>query len=311
MMQYFSQNIRLLALTAALLTPALAVTACQNQSESREIAAFGDGAKRLGDTKVAEVNGTAVFLSDVERATASNNAAGKSAPLTTADPRFKTALEEVIDQRLLALDALQQGLDQRDETRRRLKAAEERVLGNIRVEAALAEAISPENVQRMYDEQSRLSGRGPERRARHILLESKAEAEAIFKSLESGADFAALAREKSQDNGTANKGGELGYFSRDMLDTDFTGPIFKAKLGTRIGPFKTEYGWHVAEVIDARLPQQASFEEMQAEITNFMTFDAIQTLLKDLRKQGQVKLLYDPAAESNTAPAIEDVNPDE
>jgi len=64
--------------------------------------AFGEGVVRLGDTEIAEIDGTKIYLSDVERT---------------------AALDELIDQRLLALDALRQSLDQKDETRRRLAAS--------------------------------------------------------------------------------------------------------------------------------------------------------------------------------------------
>jgi len=74
----------------------------------------------------------------------------------------------------------------------------------------------------MYEEQSRLAARGDELRARHILVEEKSKADELLKQLEDGGDFAALAREHSIDEGSAERGGDLGYFTQDMLDDKFS-----------------------------------------------------------------------------------------
>ena len=161
----------------------------------------------------------------------------------------------------------------------------------------------------MYEAQIKLSQRGQERRARHILTTEKAEAQAVYEALEKGQNFTELAKEKSTDNGTANTGGDLGYFSRDMLNTDFTNAVFKAGVGDRIPPFKTEYGWHVTEVIDSRMPPKPSFEDMRPEIVNFMTFDAIQSLLTDLREKNEVTLLT-PTEPAPQTRSDEEINSD-
>ena len=49
----------------------------------------------------------------------------------------------------------------------------------------------------------------------------------------------------------------------------FTGPVFKAATGARIGPIKSEFGWHIAEVLDRRPAAQPSFESLQAENREF------------------------------------------
>lgn len=247
--------------------------------------------KRAGDKAVAQVNGTSIYQSDLERAAAAQGLIAEGVPLLSTDAAYKTVLEELIDQRLLALDAMSQSLDQTPETKRRLQAARERLLGNIRIEDHLKTQVNETTIRKMYEAQVKLAERGQERRARHILLRDKNAALDVFEALQGGANFTELAREKSIDSGTANKAGDLGYFSRDMLDTAFTSAVFKADIGDRIAPFKTEYGWHVTEVMDARTPPKASFEEMRPQIVNFMTFDAIQSLLKDLRESGEVTLL--------------------
>jgi peptidyl-prolyl cis-trans isomerase C len=261
--------------------------------------AFGEGVVRLGDTEVAEVDGTKIYLSDVERTAASQGLIEEGSPLTPGQPVFQKVLDELIDQRLLALDALRQSLDQKDETRRRLAASRERILGNVLVENHLQNTVNETTIRRMYDEQASLRDRGDEVQARHILVKDEETARNIAKTLADGGDFAALAREISEDEGSRDKGGNLGYFTQDMLEDTFTKIAFSTKKGSLSAPFKTEFGWHILQVQDRRKAAQPSFEEMRAEIKNFMTYDEIQNILISLRSQGDVKLLFGQAVVNN------------
>ena len=256
---------------------------------------FGEGVVRLGDTEVAEIDGTKIYLSDVERTAASQGLIQEGSPLTPGQPVFQKILDELIDQRLLALDALRQSLDQDDETRRRLSAARERILGNVLVENHLRNTVNETTIRRMYDEQASLRNRGDEVQARHILLKDEETANDIAKKLAEGADFAALAREMSEDEGSRDNGGNLGYFTNDMLEATFTKVAFSTPKGTISAPFKTDYGWHILQVQNRRKAAEPGFEEMRNEIKNFMTYDEIQNILKSLRSQGDVKLLFGQA----------------
>ena len=261
---------------------------------------FGEGVVRLGDTEVASIDGTKIYLSDVERVAASQGLIEIGSPLTPGQPIFQKVLDELIDQRLLALDALRRSLDQEDETRRRLSVARERILGNVLVETHLKDKVNEETIRRMYDEQASLRERGVEIQARHILVKTEEVANSMVSKLAEGTDFTELAKEFSEDEGSRERGGDLGFFTQDMLDEDFTQIAFATPKGERSAPFETEYGWHIVEVLNRRTAPQASFEEMRAEILNFMTYDEIQNLLKTLRAQGEVKLLFGQAAASGT-----------
>lgn len=274
---------------------ALALSGCQDRLVMSDNSPFGEGVVRLGDTEVAEIDGTKIYLSDVERTAASQGLIEEGSPLTPEQPIFQKVLDELIDQRLLALDALRQSLDQDDETRRRLSAARERILGNVLVETHLKNTVNETTIRRMYDEQASLRERGDEVQARHILLKDQETAKEIAKKLNEGGDFAALAREISEDEGSRDKGGNLGYFTNDMLEAKFTNVAFTTKKGEISEPFETDYGWHILQVQNRRKAAQPTFEEMRSEILNFMTYDEIQNILKSLRAQGDVKLLFGQA----------------
>ena len=276
-------------LTSTLL--ALSFLAACGPSGTEPRPALENVARARGDTVVAQVSGTKLFESDVFLAAQEQGFIEEGQNFPKTDERYRGVLDELIDQRLLALDAESQGLNADRETKIRLAAARERILGNIRVERHLREVVNETSIRRMYEEQSKLAARGDEVRARHILVEEKAKADELLKKIKAGEDFAELAIQNSIDKGSAAHGGDLGYFTQDMLNGRFTKPVFNAGKGERIGPIKSEFGWHIAEVLDRRPATQPSFESLQPKIANFMTFDAIQDLLIQLRDNAEVVIL--------------------
>jgi len=281
-------------LISLLLSAAFVASCAPEEPDARP--ALEKVARTSGDIVVARVSGTNIFYSDVNLAAQEQGLVDEGLDLPKTDDRYRGVLDELIDQRLLALDAERQGLNADREAKIRLAAGRERILGNMRVERHLRDTVNETTIRRMYDEQSKLAARGDEVRARHILVEEKAKADELLKSLEDGSDFAALAMTNSIDESSAERGGDLGYFTQDMLNGRFTRPVFNAGKGERVGPIKSEFGWHIAEVLDRRPAPQPNFETLKPKIANFMTFDAIQALLKDLRDEAEVEILADGAA---------------
>jgi len=255
-----------------------------------------------GDKVVATVNGTQIYESDVNVFAHEQGHIDEGVSLPGFDPRFRELLEELIDQRLLALDADKIDLASDQEAQIRLAAARERILGNLRVERHLQAVVNETSIRRMYEEQAKLAARGDEVRARHILVSEKAEADTLLNKITAGEDFAALAQESSIDEGSAGRGGDLGYFTQDMLNDRFTRPVFQAGKGEVIGPVKSEFGWHIAEILDRRPAPQPTFETLRPKIVNFMTFDAIQELLLDLRETGDIDILLEAAQAETPEP---------
>ena len=109
------------------------MSACgPNGSETRP--ALENVARAGGDKVVARVSGTELFASDVDLAAQEQGLVDEGISLSTTDERYRRVLEELIDQRLLALDAESQGLNADREAKIRLAVARESILDNIRVE---------------------------------------------------------------------------------------------------------------------------------------------------------------------------------
>ena len=84
--------------------------------------------------------------------------------------------------------------------------------------------------------------------ARHILVKTKEQAEAIKKQLAGGADFASLAKKHSLCS-SAKKGGDLGEFGPGTMLKAFDNVVFKKPILTIHGPVKTKFGFHLIETI--------------------------------------------------------------
>jgi len=266
------------------------LVACQGGPVVGEKSPLETKIVRLGDTVVAEVDGTSIYLSDIEHAALAKGAITPDQALTPKDPVFQTILDELIDQRLLALEALRRSLDQNDETRRRLAVARERILANVVIENLLTEKVTDESVQRMYDEQRALQGKTEQVRARHIVVETEEQAKELRDLVTNGGDFSALAKEFSVDNSTRDLGGDLGYFSANAMEDVISQTAFALAKGDISAPFKTEYGWHVLTTTDRRAMPRPALKTIRPEIVSFMTYEEIQKLLKSLRASSDIQL---------------------
>ena len=85
--------------------------------------------------------------------------------------------------------------------------------------------------------------------ARHILLETEEEANAAYQRLQDGEDFGKVAREVSKDTGSAANGGDLGWQPRDFFVKEFSDAAFTQEIGEIGKPVKTDFGYHIIQVI--------------------------------------------------------------
>jgi peptidyl-prolyl cis-trans isomerase C len=192
--------------------------------------------------------------------------------------------------------ALQQAGITEDELRGQLRdqlpiqKVQERVAGG-------AEA-SQEEVEKFYEENKEAQFTTPEQRcARHILFnkDQKAKAEEVKGQLQNGADFAELAREFSQDPGSAEQGGDLGCLGQGETVPNFEEALFGAQQGEIVGPVETEFGYHVIEVMEIREQSTQPLEEVEAQISEQLSADIqaqeFSAWIQKQREQRDVKYL--------------------
>lgn len=268
----------------------LSLSACQDRIVIDREAPFGSKVVRLGDVEVAAVDGTAIYLSDVEQMARTKGALVETQNIDPASPLFKSTLRELIDQRVLGLAAITQSFDQTEAAKRRRALALEQLYGRLVIENELETHVTDAVISRLYEEQKALNNRGPERRARMIVVATQEEAAAALERLEAGEDFSVLAGVLSIDAATGNKNGDLGFFSRDMLEPTVAKTAFETELKSRAPVFETEAGFHILEVTGQRRPVQRSFEEMEPELRQFLTYETINNTIRELRMRSDIRL---------------------
>jgi len=153
----------------------------------------------------------------------------------------------------------------------------------------------------------------PERvQARHILLKSdasndatvKAKAEALLKQIQGGADFAKLAKEKSEDPGSGANGGELGFIVKGQTVPEFEKAAFSLKVGETSGLVKTTYGYHIIQVEAHEQAHLQPFDEVKAQLTTEYQKRASGKLMQDLADKTVAGLRQDPTHPEKTAEAV-------
>ncbi len=141
-----------------------------------------------------------------------------------------------------------------------------------------------EDTLRNYFEQNEDQYRTPEeRQVRHILVkadgesgyEALAKTEALRVRLLDGEDFAAVAREASDDPGSAGEGGDLGWVQRGMMVEPFENAAFSLQTGVVSEPVLSQFGYHLIEVTDLREPGDTNFDDVRSDVeTSYRRRDA-------------------------------------
>lgn len=284
-----------IAMFAAL---ALSVAACDRTGES-------SSPPERGDKAVAKVDGKTVWASDVKREAIAQGLIGEGEPLDASSELFRQMMDQVIDQKLLAAEAERRKLDKDPLAQRRLLAAQDRVMGDMLVETTVADAVTESNIRGLYEEQQKLARRSQEIRARQIVLATAAEVEQVRKLVASGANFEALAMERSRDAATRFNGGDLGYFTTDVMPEAYETALKDARSGQLVGPIAVQNGFALVKVEDVREEQPISLDAARPQIVRFLTYDRIRDLLEKLRAKAKVETLIkaEPGAAKPVPPA--------
>jgi peptidyl-prolyl cis-trans isomerase C len=281
----------------------MGVSACQEQESTLS------SARQVDAATAALVNGEPIYISDVELEATAQGKIEPSDRFGAEHPDFQTVLDQLVDQRLLAQEAVRLGLDRDSAARRRLEAGRERLLGNILVENLIATEVTDTAIDQMYQQQVKLQQLDDEVRLRHILVETQAEAEAVLKTLKGGADFTEVAFKSSTDIRTRLEGGDFGWVGPNNMPDPFPEVIGDTRTGDLSEAFESEQGWHILRVDERRTRPPKTKDEMRPEIITFLTFTQISDVLRDLRATADIRqrnpVTQPPRVEENTETQLE------
>lgn len=216
------------------------------------------------------------------------------------DQLFNGILEQIIQQTALAQEG-EKSLTKHDELaleNQRRDYLSNAVLGKV----AMA-AVSDETVQKLFEEKYANAAPSKEFNAAHILVDSEDAAKELKKQIDAGGDFAALAKQNSQDKGSAQNGGDLGWFGLGMMVAPFEAEVLKLQKGQVSDPIQTQFGWHVIKLIDTRMAKGPTLEDKRDELAKELQDKAIQAKLTEVSGKADVKKStdkIDPAILKNT-----------
>ena len=143
-----------------------------------------------------------------------------------------------------------------------------------------ATEVDEQAIQALYDEQADKYVVPEERHARHILIQLSADADedakaaalekanSIVSRLDDGEDFAVLAKELSDDPGSASSGGDLGFFSRGLMTPEFETAVFELQAGELSKPVKSAFGFHIIELVEIKPEVATPLAEVRDELVN-------------------------------------------
>jgi peptidyl-prolyl cis-trans isomerase C len=282
---------RIALIGAAGLLAVVMLGGCGKKSESQKAAADQSSADAA-----AVVNGSVISRQELEMAVKLREQADPRAP---ADP--SQILNQLINTTVLEQQAIKEGIEDRPDIKLRLKAMRENLLVTTLLREKVAGfKITNDELKKAYDAQ--VAAMPPyEYKARHILTKTKAEAEAVIKKLEKGANFAELAK-KDSIAPSAPQGGELGWFNPESMVPPFSEAVKKLKKGQYTKePVHTQFGWHVIELENSRKMPVPSFDESKERVRNFIANQRLTQYITDMRNKAEVKVVNAtlPSADTN------------
>lgn len=239
------------------------------------------------DTVLATVNGAPITEAELKLAESDLDQQFKQLP---EEQRRGAALSALIEIRLLAAKATEKGLDKDDEFKRRVAFLQERALHSAFVEKEVAATVTEEAIRARYDKEIAQMPATNEVKARHILVATEEEAKAVLAELDGGKSFEDVAKEKSTD-GSAQAGGDLGYFQTGQMVPEFEKAAFALEPGaTTKEPVKTQFGFHIIKVEDKRPVQPPAFDEVKESVRSLLLRESYFAMAKDIRKAAAVEV---------------------
>ena len=177
----------------------------------------------------------------------------------------------------------------------------------IDAEIATKAAVKPEQVQDFYDKNPDQFKQEERVRASHILIsvpekadaaaktQARNKAEQVLKDVKAGKDFAALAKEHSQDPGSAVNGGDLGFFQQGQMVGPFNDAAFTLKPGDISDLVETQFGFHIIKVAEKQPARTIPLEEVRPQVEKFLEGrnreEQTNAFVSALRSKGKIEIL--------------------
>ena len=256
------------------------------------IAHAQDGQQDLPQNTVVTVNGMAITYDDISMA--ENELMGLVGQLPERQ-RFETLVSFMVERLLAANAARAAGLENSAEVEKRVSFLKQKALQDVYVGQLLMERVDEASLTAYYQENIVDGPKQEEVRARHILVDSREEAEAVIAAVKNGGDFIELAKKRSKGPSGAG-GGDLGYFDRDAMVAPFSEAAFKLKKGKISAPVNTQFGWHVIKLEDRRTKPTPALDDVRDQIYQILIGEARRGIYEEMRQGADVQFVKIPTS---------------
>ena len=240
------------------------------------------------DKPLATVNGKALSEADLKLAEAE---LGPELAQLPEGSRRRILLEYLIENQVFSDAAEGAKLGAGAEYEARIQYWRRRALRDLYFEKTIKASVKDDDAKKFYDDQVKALKPEEEVNARHILVKDEVKAKEIAEKLAKGGDFAALAKENSEDPGSKDNGGDLGYFGKGQMVPEFEAAAFALEKGKISAPIKSNFGFHIIKLEDKRMRQPPPFDGLKDRITNTLLQKKAQTVGLELRNAAKVEYL--------------------
>lgn len=281
----------------------LALTACNSKDADKTAASASASAS--ANAVAATVNGTAISQKQVELILKQQAAQGMP---DNAESR-KMIIDNLAMQLLVAQEAAKKGLEKTPEVADQLEMIKQSVLADAFVQDYMkSNTVTDEMLTAEY-EKIKTQAAGNQYKARHILVEKEADAKDIIAKLNKDPKaFEGLAKAKSKDPGSKDKGGDLGWFDPRGMVPEFGAAVAKLENGKFTAePVKSQFGYHVIMLEDTRANPVPTLEQVKPRLAQQVQQQNLKKMLDDLKAKAKIEITAAPAvaapADAAAAPA--------
>jgi peptidyl-prolyl cis-trans isomerase C len=241
---------------------------------------------KLGDPVVAVVGGQNILRSDVFAFISGLPEQVRQMPIQTL---FPLALEQVVNNHVVTMRANLLDLSEDQEVQKLFSEAKEQIIRNVFVERQIESDLTQKRLLEAYGKLLDTVADIKEVRARHILVEDESVAKELIKQLDNGADFEALAKEKSTGP-SAGRGGDLGFFAENEMVEEFSKAAFSMEAGAHSKePVQTQFGWHVIKVEEKRTRPEPQFEDVKPQIEAELRQQILAELIEKWQTEANIR----------------------
>jgi peptidyl-prolyl cis-trans isomerase C len=198
-------------------------------------------------------------------------------------------MSKLISSELVLQEAQKAGLDKKADYIAKEELTRRELLVNMYIQDYMkSHPVSEADTKAAYEKFKTELG-DKEYSARHILVASEAEAKDVIAQINKGGDFGKIAKEKSKDPGSKDKGGDLGWFSLSGMVKPFSDAVTKLQKGSVTAePVQTQFGWHVIKLDDVRDMKAPPYDKVKDGLQKQLGQRQLEKMLTDLRAKATI-----------------------